>query len=721
MSPHRAMRTSILLLALVVVGCQPDETVTVSGAVSKPGNYRFAPGRPAAEYVEDAGGATEEALTVEAYVLRSRTDTSAAAEGGNATIPLSDNPELSPGDEIRIPARVYDVRLDTVRRVSDVRLAYRDRIYRIPSGALVTGRTERGVQVAVMLGRGEAIEPPDTAKAVSAFHYLYIHLHPGEYPRLARFAGEVLDSMDVLDDARVIHTRVVSSLEHRRAGGLQLAPDGYWRVIEGFFLAPRKTSRPARGMRRRRFRDGRVLTTFPNGRERWQHPDGRVRITSPGGATEDRLPDGRIVFTDRWKNVRTTYPDGRINVTFSSGATEDRFPDGRIVFTDRRKNVRTTYPDGRQELRMATGGRVMLGADGTVLHSGPADSAAAGPDSLQAATARVEEHPRDTIREPVAATRTGGDRPPPRGEGSLRIIPSNEYGKINVLDGTTRETFPDGRRVETDHLGQRITIWPDGKKELRMPAAYGYPGELKTGLATVERLPEAVDVGEELTVTGQIHAEVEGINVMAFLVPDGGAIEGDVRRAERRFHARFRFGEAGHCRVQVQVVLPKARTYTVSHQSVIVGNPDGLEDEVLEILPYPGDEAAQLFLIDRINASRKRIRRRPVSPHPELMHVARIRLEEMLAQGILSHYSMAGLDVGWHTTYRRLPFHRVSENVARTRFVETMHAGWMLSAGHRANILAKHWTHVGVAVAEAEESVWGVQVFGQRFNRNPLR
>ena len=205
---------------------------------------------------------------------------------------------------------------------------------------------------------------------------------------------------------------------------------------------------------------------------------------------------------------------------------------------------------------------------------------------------------------------------------------------------------------------------------------------------------------------------------MGFLVPDGDAIEGDVVRRGGRFHARFRFGEAGHCRVQVQVVLPGARTYTASHQSVVVGNPGRLEDEVLAIVPYPGDEAAQLFLIDRINAARKRIRRGSVFPHPELMHVARIRLEEVLAMGFVSHFSMTGLDAGWHTEYRRLPF-RVGENVARTRFVETMHASWMLSAGHRANILAKHWTHVGVAVAEAEGSVWGVQVFGQVFDRGP--
>ncbi len=539
-----------------------------------------------------------------------------------------------------------------------------------------------------------------------------------------------------------------------------------------------------------------MLTTFPDGRQRWQHPDGRVSLASPSGATEDRFPDGRIVFTDRWKNVRTTYPDGRVNVAFPSGATEDRFPDGRIVYTDRWKNVRTTYPDGRREWRMASGRRVeratdgrivrhnvdgdliekmpdggtrrvaldsstwikdangvitLIGgkslkkiypdgrhvlitekgdevttypdgrrvsrlADGTVIHFDPADSVAARPASRQAAGIPVEKDPRGTPREGVTSIWSGDGRLATRGEGSLRTVRPDEY---TTSKGGTRETFPDGRRVESDRIGHTITSWTDGRKEVRMPVAYGYPGQLKTGLATVDRLPKAVAVGEELTVSGQIHGEVEDINVIAFLVPDGDAIKGDVRRRGRRFHARFRFGEAGHCRVQVQVVLPRARTYTVSHQSVIVGNPDDLEGEVLEIAPYPGDEAAQLFLIDRINAARKRIRRGSVFPHPELMHVARIRLEEMLAMGYISHFSMTGLDVGWHAAYRRLPFHHVGENVARTRFVETMHAGWMLSAGHRANILAKHWTHVGVAVAEAEGSVWGVQVFARRFDRGP--
>lgn len=65
-------------------------------------------------------------------------------------------------------------------------------------------------------------------------------------------------------------------------------------------------------------------------------------------------------------------------------------------------------------------------------------------------------------------------------------------------------------------------------------------------------------------------------------------------------------------------------------------------------------------------------------------------------------------------TYRRLPFSQVSENVANGYFVETMQASWMLSAGHRSNILARHWTHVGVAVAKDRGMVWGVQVFARQ-------
>ncbi|MDE2888940.1 MAG: SLBB domain-containing protein [Gemmatimonadota bacterium] len=714
MSPDNTLKNPVLVFILIFVGCQPDEGVTVSGAVAKPGTYRYVSGKPAADYLGDAGGATEEALLDEAFVSRAQPDRS-ATETEDITIPLYENPEVSAGDEIRIPARIYDVRLDTVRLVQNVRLVDRSRIYRIPSGALVTGWTERGVQVALMLGRGKAYEWPDTSTAVSAFHYLYIHLHPGEYPRLSRFTGETVDSLEALEDAGTIQRGVIHSLNYTRDGGLQLPPVGYWRVMKGVFLAPRSASRPGGGMRRRRFEDGRVWTTFPDGRQRWQYPDGRVSVKFPKGSSEDRYPDGRVVYTDRRKNQRITYPDGRREWRMATGTRVHQGEDGRVVGHNLDGVLVQQLPDGTTLGVPPNVPVEMHEAEGkAAVPAPPAGNSPAGGAPDATADGRSPESP------PGRAALAPGSAPSaPHGQGSLLIVPSDKGATVDISGGSTRETFPDGRLVQTGTDGRTFTTWPDGRMEVRMPAAYAYPGRLRTDLATVDRLPEAVAVGEELTVSGQVHGEVEDVNVMGFLVPDGDAIEGDVVWRGRRFHARFRFGEAGHCRIQVQVVLPKARTYTSSHQSVIVGNPGRLEDEVLSIVPYPGDEAAQLLLIDRINAARKRIRRGSVFPHPELMYVARIRLEEMLAMGFVSHFSMTGLDAGWHTDYRRLPFHRVGENVARSRFVETMHANWMLSAGHRANILAKHWTHVGVAVAEAEGSVWGVQVFGQGFDQGP--
>ena len=653
-----------LVLVPIFAGCQPGEQVTVSGAVAKPGAYVYQPDKSAASYLEGAGGMTEEALLDSAYLIRGLVDSSGKEIIKSVTIPLSEYPEVLPDDVIKVPTRVYDVRLDTVRVLRNVRLVHENRILKIPAGALVSGWTERGVLVALLLGRGKVYEMADTAKAVWAFHYLYVHLHPDEYGRLKGFAEDVIDSLEALEDAHAIHTRTIKQLDYVRPEGLQLPDTGYWRVLLGILLTPRSASFPGRGLRRRRFEDGRVWTTFPNGRQRWQYPDGRVEVIFPGGVKKEiRFPDGRVVSAaelqvSRLKDeseVRNGVAGGAMEERASERATEisaEVIPDGIVVTRKKGENEPAIQSDGYMIVKGVDGSSRETFPDGRILH------------------------------------RSG--------------------------TGYQVEIFPDGREIESNRFGQKITSWPDGRKEVRMPVAYSYPGPLRTDLAEVNPLPDSVAAGEELTVTGQLHSEVEDISIAAFLAPDGNVIKGNVRRRGRRFQARFRFREVGHCRVQVQVVLPKARTFTVSHQAVVVGNPEKLEDEVLTIAPYPGDERAERFLIDQINAARRRIGCQAVFPHPNLMHVARIRLEEMLALGEVSHFSFSGLDVMWHVTTRRLPFSQVGENVANGHFVETMQACWMLSAGHRSNILARHWTHVGVAVAKDRGLVWGVQVFARQ-------
>ena len=91
MSPDNTLKNPVLAFILIFVGCQPDEGVTVSGAVAKPGTYRYVSGKPAADYLGDAGGATEEALLDEAFVSRAQPDRS-ATETEDITIPLYENP-----------------------------------------------------------------------------------------------------------------------------------------------------------------------------------------------------------------------------------------------------------------------------------------------------------------------------------------------------------------------------------------------------------------------------------------------------------------------------------------------------------------------------------------------------------------------------------------------------------------------------------------------------
>jgi uncharacterized protein YkwD len=87
-----------------------------------------------------------------------------------------------------------------------------------------------------------------------------------------------------------------------------------------------------------------------------------------------------------------------------------------------------------------------------------------------------------------------------------------------------------------------------------------------------------------------------------------------------------------------------------------------------------------------------------------LDQVAAAWATQLAASGVLAHnpdYSTQ-IPAGWS---------RAGENVARGQVdAAQMHAEWMASPGHRANILGDY-TAVGVAFLAAGGTTWGVQVF----------
>ena len=123
----------LILLALLpgFAGCQGKETVTVSGAVERPGDYAFRSEWGVQEYVAASGGYLPEADVEEARLVRAQPD-STAEDGTDYLLisrwPLDRAPGVMPGDQIVVPPRTYAVFLDTVRSVKDVAIEWKERV-----------------------------------------------------------------------------------------------------------------------------------------------------------------------------------------------------------------------------------------------------------------------------------------------------------------------------------------------------------------------------------------------------------------------------------------------------------------------------------------------------------------------------------------------------------------------------------------------------------------
>jgi hypothetical protein len=75
----------------------------------------------------------------------------------------------------------------------------------------------------------------------------------------------------------------------------------------------------------------------------------------------------------------------------------------------------------------------------------------------------------------------------------------------------------------------------------------------------------------------------------------------------------------------------------------------------------------------------------------------------MAASGTLAHNPALGSEV--------VAWSGLAENVGYAGDAGTLHAAWMASAGHRANLLSTSYSEIGVGVAVTNGRVWGVEVF----------
>lgn len=112
-----------------------------------------------------------------------------------------------------------------------------------------------------------------------------------------------------------------------------------------------------------------------------------------------------------------------------------------------------------------------------------------------------------------------------------------------------------------------------------------------------------------------------------------------------------------------------------------------------------------------VNSDRARYALPALTLDPALCRIARIKSEDMRANGYFAHVSPTYGDVRQMLTAFGYSFEAAGENIAHHRDVEKAQAAFLSSPGHRRNVLSTRYTRFGVGVATDGNSVYLTQIF----------
>ena len=115
--------------------------------------------------------------------------------------------------------------------------------------------------------------------------------------------------------------------------------------------------------------------------------------------------------------------------------------------------------------------------------------------------------------------------------------------------------------------------------------------------------------------------------------------------------------------------------------------------------------AMRAGVLAALNRERKAAGLVPLVIDARLDEAAQAHAADMLARRFYDHTTPEGHGLDWRVTDAGYRFRWAAENIAKGVFdPDEVVRRWMLSSGHRHNILDPHPVHVGIGVARGEES-----------------
>jgi uncharacterized YkwD family protein len=124
-----------------------------------------------------------------------------------------------------------------------------------------------------------------------------------------------------------------------------------------------------------------------------------------------------------------------------------------------------------------------------------------------------------------------------------------------------------------------------------------------------------------------------------------------------------------------------------------------------------GESAMETQMLNLVNAERSRAGLPALTADPLLMKIARTKSQDMINRNYFSHQSPTyGSPFDMLRSFG-VSYRAAGENIALNQSTPAAHAALMNSSGHRANILGRQYTKVGIGIVKGSRGYYFTQDF----------
>ena len=119
----------------------------------------------------------------------------------------------------------------------------------------------------------------------------------------------------------------------------------------------------------------------------------------------------------------------------------------------------------------------------------------------------------------------------------------------------------------------------------------------------------------------------------------------------------------------------------------------------------------EILMLQLVNDERKKNGLKPLEPMPELNKLAQLKSEDIITNNYFSHISPVYGSFAKMIYDNDIYYRSAGENLAKARNARHAFVLFMASSGHKANILSRNFTNIGIGVVPYKYGVVVTQLF----------